>query len=479
MNNPYAEKDKMQINILNDRGDIVNIVKTKLAAHEEYLWHQEAALFIINSHGQILMQRRSEHVRFNIGKFGIIANHVRVGQTMVDAALEKAREEIGISFNRNEVRYLAVQRRVEEHERRYMYFYYIKTDIDDKDIRLDPHFATEFKWFDFNELQEMMLNDDDSIVFNRTPAYIALFGELGKIVRGPNTVDYKKDKEFFLNETNDGVFLPGIIHHAGTPTKKIAILVHGTGANFYKTTYLPEIANELNHNGIDFMTFDNRGREQAAIIYKKIGEKSVRVNAGSMYENFDESLFDIMGAVEFAKEKGYTDITLVGESLGATKVLYYTKIHGDIRKIILISLVDFVLRFRDRTGFRFDKLVAKATLNVEKGKPDNMITKDYSSLKVASACRPDCNADILVLDELRDVKPLNFDGQVGVIIGTKDEMHNGISLDYMQDRIRQTLPNADTDIRLVPNAEHMFKGYEKQLARAILEIIRDFEKDDK
>lgn len=471
----YQEKDRMLVNVLDESGNITDLKKTKAQVHAEHLWHQEVAVFIINNRGQILLQKRSNNVHFKKGKYGMVANHVGAGQTLVDALLIKACEEIGVELNKNDIRFLTMLRRDEEQEKRITYFYYAKLDIKDKDLRLDPFLASGYKWFDFDELQELMLTDDSSVVFRNTPEYIKIFGELSKIVRRGKTTARKKGKEFILIEAQDGVFLPGVIHHAKKPTKRVAIHIHGTGGNFFKTDYLADIAAELNYRGIDFISVDNRGREQAAIIYKKSGGKSERVISGAIYENFDESIYDVLGAAEYAKAEGYTDICLIGQSLGTVKIMHYVLTYGDVKNIILAAPVDMVSRFRARVGGEFDALLAKAARNVKNGKPDELITPEFSSLKCATTFRYNCNADLFRLEKHRDAKLLSFDGNVGIIIGMKDHtLEKDWSADHLKGRFKQIFKNADPEFKFIDNADHMFKGYEKQLARAIAECIAVF-----
>ena len=197
----YQEKDKMLIKVLDENGNITNTEMTKKEVHEKHLWHQEVAIFIINKEGKILLQKRSNNVNYNKGKWGMVANHVGLNQSLVDALIEKAHEEIGYDINPNDIRYLTMLKRNEEREQRFTYFYYIKTDIKDEDINLNNYLAIDKKWFDFQELQELMLNNSNEVVFKNTPEYINIFGELSKIIKRQNTTFQNKEKEFIIIHT--------------------------------------------------------------------------------------------------------------------------------------------------------------------------------------------------------------------------------------------------------------------------------------
>ncbi|MCL2369403.1 MAG: alpha/beta fold hydrolase [Alphaproteobacteria bacterium] len=468
----YQEKDQMMLDVLDSDGNITPVQMTKAEIHARGLWHREASLFIINTDGWILTQKRSQNVHFNRGKYGIVANHVRAGQTLVDAILEKAREELGLEIDEKEIRYMACQKRDEGNNKRFSYIYYIKTGVRESDINIDPYLATEYRWFGFQELFQKMMNNSDDTVFGYNPMFVDVFGELVKIIGKDNTINHRKNKEFIMCETADGVMLPGVIHRATRPASRIAIFFDGSGGNFFKTTYLSDLANELNERGIDLLSIDSRGREQEAVFYKQIGGRRERAFGGMKYENFDESVNDVQAAVEYVKSEGYADVILIGHSLGASKIMYYERMHGNIKNIILLSPADMISRFVDRVGERAPELLELAARNVMDGKPYELIIPQYSSVTVNTLFRPGGNADIFRLDPARAPCSLSYTGKVLIIMGASDGLvYRDWSREYLQDRFIRAFGNTYPEIKVIENADHMYKGYEKQLVRAIMESI--------
>lgn len=440
----YEEKDKMLLKVLDEDGNITELEKTKKEVHDEHLWHQEVAIFIINSEGKILLQKRSKNVHYNKGKWGMIANHVGVNQSLVDALIQKGEEEIGYSIDPSDIRYLTMLKRNEEREQRFTYFYYIKKDISNKDIKLNKYLATDKKWFDFSELQEMMLKNSDKVVFKNTPEYINIFGELSKIIKKDNTTIEKRKREFIIVNTEDGCFLPGMIVHAKKKTKSVIIFVHGSGGNFFKADYYEDMSNEFNYQGYDFIVCNNRGSEQFYRLHKKINGKNETIKAGNMYENFDDSIYDISAVVNYAKELGYSNIVLVGQSLGTLKVAYYCEQVGDIKKIILLSPVDMVNRFRSRVKDQYDELINKSKDLVKNDEPYEMVTSEFSALKIASTMAINSKADLFKLEENRNIDiPLNYNGYVSVIAGTNEHVYKGWNMDYVEKRLKERYKNAN------------------------------------
>ncbi len=468
----YQEKDKMLLKVLDENGNITNIEATKKEVHDKHLWHQEVAMFIINEEGKILLQKRSDNVHYNNRKWGMIANHVGKDQSLVDALLEKAKEEIGYEINPNDIRYLTMLKRNEEREQRFTYFYYIKTNIKDDDIILNTYLATDKKWFDFYELQELMLTNSEEVVFKNTPEYINIFGELSKIIKKKNTNKEARKKEFIILNTTDGCFLPGLIQHTDKKTQSIIIFIHGSGGNFFKANYFEEMFEEFNYNGYDFMISNNRGSEQFFRLHRKNAGITETIKAGNIYENFDESIYDIQAAVNYAKDAGYRDIILIGQSLGTLKVQYYCEQVGDINKLILLSPVDMVSRFRSRVKEEYDNLITKSKQLVAEGKNYEMVTDEFSAIKVASTMAIGSKADLFKLEENRDItKPLNYKGYVSIIAGSNEHVYKGWDMSYVEQRLHQRFQNAKFQFHVIPNSTHDYHEHEKQVSKLIIDSI--------
>ena len=469
----YQEKDKMLIKVLDENGNITNTEMTKKEVHEKHLWHQEVAIFIINKEGKILLQKRSNNVNYNKGKWGMVANHVGLNQSLVDALIEKAHEEIGYDINPNDIRYLTMLKRNEEREQRFTYFYYIKTDIKDEDINLNNYLAIDKKWFDFQELQELMLNNSNEVVFKNTPEYINIFGELSKIIKRQNTTFQNKEKEFIIIHTDDNCFLPGVIQHSKKKTNSIIIFIHGSGGNFFKENYYEDMFEEFNYNGYDFMICNNRGSEQFFRLHRKNNGINETIKAGNIYENFDESIYDVSAAVNYAKEREYKDIILVGQSLGTLKVANYCEEIGDVNKIILLSPVDMINRFRSRVKDEYDNYIKKSKELVKNQKPYEMVTDEFSAIKIATTMSIGSKADLFKLEENRNRdKPLNYKGYISIIIGTNEHVYKNWDISYVENVFKERYKNAKFQFYVVPNSTHNYKEHEKQISKLIIDSIK-------
>ena len=175
-----------------------------------------------------------------------------------------------------------------------------------------------------------------------------------------------KNVETIFLKAQDGVILNGIIYKSTNKTSKIIISVHGMATNCIKKRD-EKIAEKANKIDIDFLAFNNRGHDIINYIKKEDKEKSEL--AGTAYEEISESYEDIIGAINYATERGYKEIYIMGHSLGCTKTIYtYNKlieennkeILDQIKGIILLSLVDIPLAFQIYLKENFPAMVTYA-----------------------------------------------------------------------------------------------------------------------
>ena len=131
-----------------------------------------------------------------------------------------------------------------------------------------------------------------------------------------------------------------------------------------------------------------------------------------------------------------------------------------------------VNRFRSRVGERYDELIKKSKELVKEGKPYEMVTDEFSALKVSSTMAIGSKADLFKLEEERDIKvPLNYKGYVSIITGTNEHVYKGWDMNYVEKRFRERYKNAHVDFYTIPNATHDYKEHEKQIARLIIDSL--------
>jgi pimeloyl-ACP methyl ester carboxylesterase len=146
------------------------------------------------------------------------------------------------------------------------------------------------------------------------------------------------------------------------------IWVHGVAMNFY----LPPLftfGQELASRGFHSFIINTRGHDWIC----RAG--NLTKFGGSAYENIEDGLLDLDGAVGFLKERGYRRFVLIGHSLGAIKSIIYqgTRQRADVFGIVSCSAPRqfYSERVARQPGFR--ELIEEAEKLVAAGKGEELL----------------------------------------------------------------------------------------------------------
>src|SRR5688572_20562127 len=94
------------IDIYDPEGNLLG-KKSKLDAVKDNNWHKAVHLWVINSKGELLLQKRSPDKDINPDMWDFPAGgHVDSGEESIVACLREAKEELGIDVNESDIKYL-------------------------------------------------------------------------------------------------------------------------------------------------------------------------------------------------------------------------------------------------------------------------------------------------------------------------------------------------------------------------------------
>jgi len=121
--------------------------------------------------------------------------------------------------------------------------------------------------------------------------------------------------------TPDGVRLQGVVYRAPKPKAVALFLVHGYGGNFYES-YFPKLAEAAVRAGYDTLALNMRDHD-----------------AGPKKSSFTDNRADIAAGAAYLRDLGHKRLVLLGQSMGANRVLYYQAASGDpdIAATVLVS----------------------------------------------------------------------------------------------------------------------------------------------
>jgi len=104
---------------------------------------------IINENNEILLQKRSRFKRANPSKWGICGGKVDLGENPLEAGIRETLEEIGISLNKEEMKFLSM----DVNEKTHFTVYYIRKNVNINECKLQEEELEEVKYFKIEELQ--------------------------------------------------------------------------------------------------------------------------------------------------------------------------------------------------------------------------------------------------------------------------------------------------------------------------------------
>jgi pimeloyl-ACP methyl ester carboxylesterase len=151
-------------------------------------------------------------------------------------------------------------------------------------------------------------------------------------------------------KTTDNERLHGLLFTPPGESSDLALLlVHGVAMNFYLPP-LVTFGQQLAERRYHCFVINTRGHDWIT----RAG--NLTQFGGSAYENIEDCLLDLDGALDYLKEQGYRRFILLGHSLGAIKSIIYqgTRQRADVAAIVSCSAPKqfYSERIARQPGFR-------------------------------------------------------------------------------------------------------------------------------
>lgn len=164
--------------ILDENGKLTGKTKPRSQVHKDGDWHKTVHTWILNSKGQVLLQKRSKHTESFPDYWDISsAGHILAGHDSLQSALKELSEELGIEVALSEIKYIFTDKQSYTIKngtfinKEYNDVYLLKKDIDVSKLKLDPLEVSEVKFIDLKKLDHDIKNKNIKIV-PRTPKYL-------------------------------------------------------------------------------------------------------------------------------------------------------------------------------------------------------------------------------------------------------------------------------------------------------------------
>ncbi|WDV48174.1 NUDIX domain-containing protein [Clostridiaceae bacterium M8S5] len=161
--------------VLNKDGEVTG--KTLIRDKEEFKeeeYHLVVHIWIVNRCGEILIQKRPEHLDFAPGVWAIAGGSALQGEDSITAARREVKEELGININpvNEPIRYRS--------KISFTDIWVVEKDIDLDDIKLQKDEVSDVKWVTIDKLKLMMqkgkfYRTTDDNYYKLLSKYIAIF----------------------------------------------------------------------------------------------------------------------------------------------------------------------------------------------------------------------------------------------------------------------------------------------------------------
>lgn len=287
--------------------------------------------------------------------------------------------------------------------------------------------------------------------------------------------------EFIRFKAMDGVELRGWLSNESNNTAVIHI--HGRAGNGYENYFLDSLREMFSKNGLSLFTFDNRGSGVMSSFWTggkiDIWGEGTKLG-GSCYEIFEESEFDIQGAIDYLKTLGKNKFILMGHSLGGSKVVNYILKNKspEIIAAVLLAPTDMV-GWAD-TDPRNQEYLLKAKELLAQGKSEEIVgfqcwldKTPISAQSYPGLCESNTPVDIYA-DKGKEFSMGNVQIPMIIVYGDADIGITEIdgNIDNWLKRANK-VKNKNTQVAIIKNASHSFKTYETELSEIVEKFIKE------
>lgn len=171
------------LEVLNASGKTTGNVLDKERIHKKGLYHKEVALILLNTKGEILLQKRASTKKIEPNKWAWHGGHVIAGETCLEAIIRETKEELGIILSENQIKLLTELKGDKLPNRHYTTAYYSICNLGIDDFCIQKEELSEIKWFDFKEFKDMIYNGHPDMMFKNNENTNKIISALENIIK--------------------------------------------------------------------------------------------------------------------------------------------------------------------------------------------------------------------------------------------------------------------------------------------------------
>ncbi|MBI2610471.1 alpha/beta fold hydrolase [Candidatus Kaiserbacteria bacterium] len=261
-------------------------------------------------------------------------------------------------------------------------------------------------------------------------------------------------------------------------SKRCIVWVHGLGSSMFSKL---KIAKQSVDNKTAVLAFNNRGHDKVTYLPHKSHVYRRALRAGAAHERFTDCVDDIQGAVNFARRQGAKEIYVAGHSTGCQKSVFWAHKKGrGVRGLVLLGPVsDYAALRLEYDKKKVARALTYARRALRRGRAKELLppsvwgwpwiadAQRFMSLysgrgpeEIFTYWDPKRNPRVLKSVRLPAL----------VLLAGRDEFGDRPAKEIVK---WFEVNNRSRDFRamVIAGARHGFKGYERDVARAIRRFI--------
>ncbi len=149
--------------LLDNNGKLTGKKKLREEVHRDGDWHRAVNIWVKNSKGQYLLQKRAPNKDSFPNYWDTSAGgHVKSGQDYLAAALTELAEELGLKVDSSELQSICVYKirklsdRCKFKNNEFIHLYLLEKDLDLSKVKFQAEEISALKWVNWKELTEFI-----------------------------------------------------------------------------------------------------------------------------------------------------------------------------------------------------------------------------------------------------------------------------------------------------------------------------------
>lgn len=143
--------------VLNEKGEYTGKIESREKCHRKGLWHKAVVVFIINSKGQVLLQKRSANKKLWPNTWDVtVGGHVLAGEFGFQSILRECEEELGIKLNKNDITFIGagISTNIKGNivNNHFNEYYVANKEINETKLKLQEEEVSEVRWINKNDI---------------------------------------------------------------------------------------------------------------------------------------------------------------------------------------------------------------------------------------------------------------------------------------------------------------------------------------